>query len=239
MCMHQILRLTPRLRSSAVVCAVDTGCSKSQPLQRMRSLIGRSWVLANTRNQAAKTAVQMRFVVRGKAMKLRCMGSIAAAIACVGVVMPTPVFAAPRAAASVNCDIALGSGGLLVGEVIDQQGVPKAGMPVSVQFAGQEIVRTTTDANGVFAAKGLRDGQYCLVTPQGDCHCRLWEAGAAPTLSRPAALVVLGTETVRGQHGQGGMVGWMRSHPYITAGTVIAAIAIPLALANDGYDRGN
>jgi hypothetical protein len=145
--------------------------------------------------------------------------------------------AVDTAAASINSDIALGTGGLLVGEVIDQQGVAKAGMPVSVQFAGQEVVKTTTDANGVFAAKGLRDGRYRLVTPQGECDCRLWTTDKAPQLARPAALVVLGNRAVRGQNRQGGMVGWMKAHPYITAGTVVAAIAVPLALATDGNDR--
>jgi hypothetical protein len=170
-------------------------------------------------------------------MNFHRMGRIASAIACVGMVSPTSVMVADTAAASINCDIALGTGGLLAGEVVDQQGVAKAGMPVSIQFAGQEVVKTTTDANGVFAAKGLRGGQYHLVTPQGKSDCRLWTAETAPQLARPAALVVLGNETVRGQNRQGGMVGWMKAHPYITAGTIIAAIAIPLALADDGYDH--
>src|SRR3954470_6107190 len=96
-------------------------------------------------------------------MKSHRLGSIAAAIACIGMVLPTSAMAA----AAANSDIALRTGGLLVGQVVDQQGVAKAGTPVSVQFAGKEVVNTTTDANGVFAAKGLRGGQYQLVTPQG------------------------------------------------------------------------
>jgi hypothetical protein len=173
-------------------------------------------------------------------MKSQGLGSIAAAIACFGMVLPTSAMAAAPAAAAPNSDVALRTGGLLVGQVVDQQGVAKAGTPVSVQFAGKEVVNTTTDANGVFAAKGLRGGQYQLVTPQGGSVCRLWAADTAPPSARPAALVVSGNEVVRGQGGPGGAwVGWVKSHPYITAGTVAAAIAIPLALASNDDDHGS
>lgn len=172
-------------------------------------------------------------------MRFHRKGRIAAAIACVGMVLPTSAMAITPAAASINSDIALGTDGLLVGEVIDQQGVAKAGMPISIHFAGQEVVNTTTDANGVFAARGLRGGRYQLVTPQGGSDCRLWAADVAPQLARPAALVVLGNDAVRGQHRKGSLAGWMKAHPYLTAGTVIAAIAIPLALADDDFDHGS
>lgn len=166
-------------------------------------------------------------------------GSIAAAIACVGMISPTSVMAAAPAAAATNSDVALRTGGLLVGQVIDQQGVAKANTPVSVQFAGKEVVSTTTDANGVFAAKGLRGGQYQLVTPQGDSACRLWAADTAPPSARPAALVVSNNEVVRGQVPGAAWVGWMKAHPYITAGTVVTAIAVPLALASSDNDHGS
>ncbi len=172
-------------------------------------------------------------------MKFHCMGSIAAAIACVGTVLPTSAMATTPVAASINSDIALGMDGLLIGEVIDQQGVAKAGMPVSIQFAGQEVVNTTTDANGIFAAKGLRGGEYRLITPQGGSNCRLWATDMAPQLARPAALVVLGKNAVRGQHKKGSLISWMKAHPYLTAGTVAAAIAVPLALADDDFDSGS
>jgi hypothetical protein len=135
-----------------------------------------------------------------------------------------------------HTDVALRSGGLLVGQVIDQQGAVKAGTVVSVKYADQEVVRTTTDANGVFAAQGLRGGQYQLVTDDGISVCRLWAPNTAPPSARPAALVVSGTNVVRGQWGGGSMhqwIDWVKAHPYITAGVVATAIAIPLAFADD------
>jgi hypothetical protein len=172
-------------------------------------------------------------------MKFQRLGSIASTIACIGMSLPMSAMAATPAPAAVNSDVALRTGGLLVGQVVDQQGVAKAGTPVSVQFAGKEVVSTTTDANGVFAAKGLRGGQYQLITPQGASPCRLWAADTAPPSARPAALVVSGNETARGQMPGGAWVDWMKAHPYITAGTVVTAIAVPLALASSDSDHGS
>lgn len=172
-------------------------------------------------------------------MKSHRIGSFAAAIACVGMAMPTSAMAATPAAPAVNSDVALRTGGLLVGQVVDQQGVAKAGMPVSVQFAGKEVVSTTTDANGVFAAKGLRGGQYQLITPQGGSDCRLWAADTAPPSARSAAMVVSGNDVVRGQNPAGAWIGWMKAHPYITAGTVVTAIAVPFAFVSNDDDNGS
>ncbi len=180
-------------------------------------------------------------------MKSHRFGSIAAAVACIGMVWSPAAMAAAPAVDTTN-DVALRTGGLLVGQVIDQQGVAKTGTRVSIQFAGKEVATTTTDANGVFAAKGLRGGQYQLVTPTGASVCRLWAPDTAPPSARPAALVVSGNQVVRAQgadcncEGGGPMhswVGWVKTHPYITAGTVAAAIAIPIALADDDFDHGS
>ncbi len=198
-------------------------------------------------------------------MKFQKLGSIAIAFACMGTVLPPASFAgtpivpttsatttvASTPAAAAISDIALRTGGLLVGQVVDQQGVAKAGTPVSIQFAGKEVVSTTTDANGVFAAKGIRGGQYELVTHQGGSPCRLWAADTAPPSARPAALIVSGDNIARGQVACGEPVcenrrgpmhswlGWAQAHPYVVAGTVAAAIAIPLAMAGDDFDSGS
>jgi hypothetical protein len=168
-------------------------------------------------------------------------GTVAAAIACMGMALPTTGMAAAPAAGSN--DVALREGGVLVGQVVNPQGAAQANAPVSIRFANHEVVRATTDKNGVFAAKGLRGGQYELATTEGISSCRLWAAETAPPAARPAALLVSGDQVVRGQgfmtSGQGMMtswVGWMKAHPYITAGTVATAIAVPVAILDDDDD---
>jgi hypothetical protein len=172
-------------------------------------------------------------------MKHKWFGTVAAAIACMGMVLPPSVMAAaPAKPVTGGNDIALRDGGLLVGQVLDAQGVVKANSPVSIRFANHEVVRTTTDKNGVFAAKGLRGGEYQLMTQEGISTCRLWAADTAPPSARPAALVVSG-EVVRGQGPVGNWVTWMKAHPYITAGTIATAIAVPVILANTDDDDDN
>ena len=178
-------------------------------------------------------------------MKRISLSTLATAVACTGMLLPPTAFAheppqpqQPQTLFRTN-DVALRRGGLLVGQVVDQQGAPKAGAVVTIQYAEREIVRTTTDKDGVFAAQGLRGGQYQLVTENGHSICRLWAVDTAPPSAQQTALVVSGENVVRGQFGYPGYgpmsdwVEWMKTHPYLTAGTIAAAIAIPLAFADD------
>jgi hypothetical protein len=169
-------------------------------------------------------------------MKRNLLGTMSAAVACMGMMLPPVAVAATPV--DGNHDVALRQGGVLVGQVVDRQGAAKANTAVSIRYADHEVVRATTDENGVFAAKGLRGGQYQLLTDDGASVCRLWAADTAPPSARPAALVVSGNNVVRGQGPANSWVTWMKAHPYITAGTVAAAIAVPLALADNEDDDG-
>jgi len=169
-------------------------------------------------------------------MKFKNFQTILAAVACVGITCPPTALAAEPACSAK--DVALRPGGVLVGQVMNQQGTVQAGSVVSIRHNEQEVVRTETDTNGIFAAQGLRGGQYQIVTPEGQSLCRLWAADTAPPAAADAAVVVTGQEVVRGQWGPqtgaeygGRWLDWVRSHPYITAGIVAAAIATPLAIA--------
>jgi hypothetical protein len=168
-------------------------------------------------------------------MKRMFWSKMAAGVACLGMTLPPSALATSPAAATN--DVALRSGGLLVGQVVTREGAAKAGTVVSVRQGEHEVVRTTTDENGVFAAQGLRGGNYQIMTNDGASECRLWAPETAPPAARSAALVVSGNDVVRGQYGPvQGWVGWMKAHPYITAGVVAAAIAVPLAFIDDDDD---
>jgi len=180
-------------------------------------------------------------------MTFKKIQTILAAIACVGIVCPPGAVAAEPAHAAK--DVKLRAGGLLVGQVVNQQGAAQAGSVVSIWQNEREVVSTTADANGIFAAQGLRGGQYQILTPEGHSFCRLWAANTAPPAASDSAVVVTGDELVRGQWAPPGAtwgadyggrwLDWVRSHPYITAGVVAAAIAAPLAVAAaDSNDDG-
>jgi hypothetical protein len=127
---------------------------------------------------------------------------------------------------------------------VDGQGIGRPGVAVSVMHGTHEVVRTTTDANGVFAAQGIRGGQYLILSPEGQLVCRAWAEGTAPPSASAAAVLAPGDDLARGQFGYGLGIGkawleWMRAHPYLTAGTVAAAIAVPLAFADDDWQPGS
>jgi hypothetical protein len=170
-------------------------------------------------------------------MKRRFCQQIAAAVATLGMVLPQTVFAGQPVRPSN--DVALGPGGLLTGQVVDELGVAQPGMPVVVQQGQQQVVRTATNENGQFYAQGLRGGQHQIVTPGGPVAYRFWAANTAPPAAQQTALVVANSDVVRGQWGRGpggAWLGWVRAHPYITAGIIGAAIAIPLAVADDDWE---
>lgn len=178
-------------------------------------------------------------------MKLITLQRAAAAIACIGMIVPSAALSNEpvESPAANGVDVALADGGLFVGQIVDAQGAAQAESEVVVLYQGKEVVRTTTDERGVFAAKGLRGGQYEVMTDGCAAPCRLWTAQTAPPAARPAALIVTNVDVVNGQYGSmapsGGVLGWMQSHPLLVAGIVVTAIAVPVAIAADDDDSSS
>lgn len=165
-------------------------------------------------------------------MKLFTLQKLAAAVACVGMIIPTAALAGDASKqVKPGIDIALSKGGLFVGQVVDAQGVAQAKSEVSIRYQGKEVVRTTTDKNGVFAAKGLRGGQYEVVAANHSAPVRMWASKTAPPSARGAAMIVTGSQTANAQFGGGGFMSWVQAHPMIVTGCVVAAVATPIAIA--------
>ena len=154
-------------------------------------------------------------------------------LAVVGFCLPQPLLAAVAAGqpAPDIADVALLDGGVLMGRVVDSQGVSLANVPVSLRSQSLEIAATTTDQSGLFAVRGLRGGVYQIVAAESHQSYRLWAPGMAPPSSQPGALVVAGGQTVRGQFSPGALGFWLTS-PLVVAGIVATAVAIPVALHN-------
>lgn len=168
-------------------------------------------------------------------MKMVVAQRLAAALACVGMLAQPALAGAPLSTPAV-ADVALQQGGLFAGKVVNAQGAPIAKTPVSVQQAGQEVASTVTNEEGVFAVQGLRGGLYQVVAADGAVTYRLWTAETAPPAANQSALIVTGDAIVNGQYGPpggGGVMAWVREHPLLVGAGVAAAIAIPLAVADD------
>lgn len=151
--------------------------------------------------------------------------TLAAAVACLGTLLPHSALAAGPADIGIS-DVALHEGGRLIGAVYTVEGLPEQGAVVSIQTRGREVARTTTDEHGRFTAEGLKGGIYHVATTRGVAMYRAWAAGTAPPAAEQAALVVTGEPDVaRGQFG--GSSGWM-CNPWVQATILATAIAAPI-----------
>jgi hypothetical protein len=151
------------------------------------------------------------------------------ALAAVGMLTPQTLFAAP-VAAPVITDVQLRDGGVLVGQLVDAQGNPAQGMPVSLRQNDRDVATTITDKSGYYNVSGLQGGIYQVASPNGSAAYRLWSPGTAPPSAQQGALLVVGDEIVRGQFGMWGFL----TNPWVVAGLIATAIAVPIAVSNSG-----
>jgi len=171
-------------------------------------------------------------------MKTRqIVNGLMASLAVLGLVVPQPILAADSAQASPVTDVALRDGGVLIGQVVYQQGAALAGVPVSIRSADRELAVAKSRTDGYFAFKGLRGGVYQLVAAKGHGVYRVWAPGTAPPAAQQGALVISGDPVVRGQAPGGynptadGLKTFL-VNPLVIAGVISAAVAIPVAIHN-------
>lgn len=174
----------------------------------------------------------------------RPWGRVLAALAVVGSCLPVVPAAAETPAIApvarpIIRDVELGYGGLLVGRLLDANGRPLSGANVSIVAGESKLAETRSDADGVFAVSGLRGGVHQVVTPDTAQVCRLWTNGTAPPKTASSIEVVATEDVVRGQYGPPpGNRMWKKAkvwatNPFVIGGVVAAAVAIPVALADD------
>lgn len=130
---------------------------------------------------------------------------------------------------------------LLVGKVVDVTGAPVAGQKVVVRSqsdlnAVQEVVVSGRD--GRFEVAGLHTGRVVFDVENESYGCRVWNHGIAPPKSLTSISVVPQSHIVRGQ-GECkpscmDRLRCMSPQAKICLGLLVAAaIAIPIALADD------
>jgi hypothetical protein len=142
-----------------------------------------------------------------------------------------------QAARPIIRDVALQPGGVLNGQVLNEQAVGQGQAKIAVVYRGQPLTVTETDNNGRFVLAGLEPGVYELHLAEGGGAFRVWAPRTAPPAAEQGVLLVQDSRVVRGLHGGGlhnggGYFGWL-ANPWVLAGIVAAAIAIPLALDNN------
>ena len=124
-------------------------------------------------------------------------------------------------------DIALQQDGVLRGQLTNVQGAGEANQQVALVKDGQTIANSKTDAKGNFALQGVEAGVYELQTATSRNVCRVWAPNTAPPSAKQAALLVSGSDIVRGE------IAGLLANPWVLGAIVAVAIAVPLALDDD------
>jgi len=127
------------------------------------------------------------------------------AIACIGMVVPQGLLAAPQQATSPMMkarDVALNASGALSGVVLSSQAKPIAGTSVAL-MKGQEVVATTVAGkDGKFSFAGVKSGSYVIAVRDGAENkvtpIRVWKSEAAPA-NAARNLAFVSQNAVRGQ----------------------------------------
>lgn len=158
-------------------------------------------------------------------------------LACLGWLLPPPLVRAsqpggggPTAAAAGIVDVRLDERGAVRGILLDGAGQPLARRPVVLRQTSGTAASTETDAAGRFVLRGVSGGVHCLVAGDRSVTCRVWTQAAAPPAATDQLTVVAGPPLVRGQQ----PIYAILQNPLFIGLVVAAAIAIPIALHDDG-----
>jgi len=168
----------------------------------------------------------------------RIVNGVMVSLAAIGFLLPQPLVAGNPAPASAVVDVALRDGGVLIGQVVDEQGAAMENVGVSLRYQDRDLVASKTTKEGYFAFKGLRGGVYQIVAARGHGVYRVWSPGTAPPAAQEGALVVSDNTVVRGQQDGCGCPGGFRAfitNPLVIAGIVATAIAVPVAIHNSHH----
>jgi len=170
-------------------------------------------------------------------MKCKCIDALKAGLmglACLGMILPASVLYAGNGNTtgnldSMSVDVRLHSDGLLQGQVVDGHGLPLVGIPVSLRYQDREIAVIATDRSGGFRFSGVRSGGHQLVAGNMRQICRTWSQHNAPPSAQSGVRIVMPDGPVRGQSGP---IGYWLGNPWVIAGLVAVAVAIPVAIHN-------
>jgi hypothetical protein len=158
-------------------------------------------------------------------------------LAVLGMVVPIPALQAadrPAAPVAMSRDVALSADGMLRGQVLSPQGLGVPGVHVAVSSAARDLGSTVTNAEGRFEIAGLKGGVLTLAAGQSRTTVRAWTPKAAPPASQSEVLLVAGQSQTLGQS-WGGFKSVI-TNPWVIAGIVAAAVAIPVAIHNSNDD---
>ncbi|MEI6540236.1 MAG: carboxypeptidase-like regulatory domain-containing protein [Planctomycetota bacterium] len=135
-------------------------------------------------------------------MRFKSIHSGVSVVLSMALLVGSPLLASETVAIR-SSDYLLGQESILAGSVVNQSGMPVAGLPVQVLHKGQVIATALSDDKGEFAVQGLRNGQHTVKVGASQQSVRFWMSKAAPPTAVSRLAIVVDEEVVRGQCGEG------------------------------------
>ena len=102
-----------------------------------------------------------------------------------------------------SSDVALNTGGVLKGTVLNGTAQPVAGVPVNMLHQEKLVATTMSNDEGEFTFKGLRNGAHVVQVGMTQESVRLWDTQTAPPAAVEDMAIVVDEEIVRGQMATG------------------------------------
>lgn len=162
---------------------------------------------------------------------MKVVKGLLVSLAVLGFCLPQPVLAATVSTnpEPLMADVTLSDGGVLLGQVVDQQGKGLAKLPLTLRDQSKILGTAETNEQGYFAFRSVTSGVYQIVSTQGYGAYRVWTPQAAPPSSQKGALLVAGNGAVRGNLGNSCLA--FITNPWFVLGVVATAIAVPVAIS--------
>ena len=174
---------------------------------------------------------------------VRILTALAVGLSSLGLILPSPILnAAPPAPASRTTrlvkpraksisDVKLDAEGNLHGMVVDLQGTPVSKAKVVISQGKRDLAAVSTDRLGRFSVGPLGKGTYLMKSGGQSRAVRAWTPKTAPPSAGQMALLITGSEVIRGQMP---LECFFASDAFVITGLVAAMIAIPIVLHNSG-----
>ena len=100
-----------------------------------------------------------------------------------------------------STDVTLGHQGLLKGSVLNASAQPVSGVSVHVLHGDAVVASATSDSQGQFSVKSLRNGSHLIQVGSVQQPVRFWGTQAAPPVSTSQMTIIVDDEVIRGQSG--------------------------------------
>jgi hypothetical protein len=131
-------------------------------------------------------------------------------------------------------DVAMDEHQVVHGRVLNDSSAPIPGAGIEVFQGAKQVGQVMADECGQFQWKCAGGGTYHLLTNGQVTTVRIWTAAAAPPHSVKHVALVPGQVA----RGQSGTFPYTQVNPWVVAGVVAAAVAIPVVLHNNRTDEG-